>query len=98
MHDRRKETETMSTTGSNTPVLPRVDRRTVIGSVVKLAGAGAAAAMLPGAEAAQPPPRTASVPTAGSGPIVVATDKGPIVETTAGKVRGYTKNGIAIFR
>ena len=35
---------------------------------------------------------------ASSGPIIVAFDGNAVVETTAGKVRGFTKNGIHTFK
>ena len=33
-----------------------------------------------------------------SGPIIVASDRNAVVETTTGKVRGFTRNGIHIFK
>src|SRR5579885_1389668 len=58
---------------------------------VMLAGAGGALATAPAAEAA------VGAKSSG-GPLIVASDSKAIAETTAGKVRGYIRNGIFTFK
>jgi para-nitrobenzyl esterase len=53
--------------------------------------------LLPDASMAQPKPATAADETAARNVIIVASNKNAIVETTAGKVRGFTRNGIFTF-
>src|SRR5947209_16569637 len=36
--------------------------------------------------------------TGSSGPLLIASDRNAVVETTAGKVRGFTRNGIHTFK
>jgi para-nitrobenzyl esterase len=67
-------------------------RRTWIKSAATLAGGAAATNWLPvGAKAAAPAPVT-------SPGVVSASSSKTIVETTNGKVRGYTRNGICVFK
>jgi para-nitrobenzyl esterase len=58
---------------------------------VMLAGAGGALATAPAAEAA------VGAKSSG-GPLIVASDSKALAETTAGKVRGYIRNGIFTFK
>ena len=75
---------------------PRISRRGVICGAATLAGGVAASAVLalPRAGAAQ---KKSSTEASNKAPIV-ADDENAIVETTAGKVRGYTHNGICTFK
>jgi para-nitrobenzyl esterase len=85
-------------------VMKHIDRtaetRTVVGrrrwlkQAAALAGGTAAAAALPETElaAGQPSPKT---PAPG---VRVATADAGVVDTTAGKVRGFTRNGVYIYR
>jgi para-nitrobenzyl esterase len=78
-----------------TPQRP-ISRRSVICGAATLAGTVAASAVLPSplAGAAQKKSSTE----ASTKPAIVANDENAIVETTAGKVRGYTRNGIYTFK
>ena len=71
-----------------------VDRRTVLAGAAAMAGAVAGAALVSPAlaTAAQPNPAAAT-----PGTIVASASTG-VVETTAGKVRGYVSSGIVTFR
>jgi para-nitrobenzyl esterase len=75
---------------------PRLSRRSVICGAATLAGTVAAAAVLPSplAGAAQ---KKSSIEISAK-PAIVANDENAIVETTAGKVRGYARNGIYTFK
>jgi para-nitrobenzyl esterase len=64
-------------------------RRALLKGVATLGGS----ALLP--EAASGAPK-ANIP--GTAPIIVVTEGGDVVETSAGKVRGYTRNGIFTFK
>jgi para-nitrobenzyl esterase len=64
-------------------------RRALLKGVATLGGS----ALLP--EAASGAPK-ANIP--GTAPIIVVTEGGDVVETAAGKVRGYTRNGIFTFK
>lgn len=72
-------------------------RRTWIRDAATLISGATAAAMLPAVEteAATKEGGTAEVSGKAS---IVANDENAIVETTAGKVRGYTRNGIQTFK
>ena len=75
----------------------KLTRRTLIQSATLIAGT-AAANLLPDLAAnanAAPPPQT---PSSNAGPTIVASDETNIVETTAGKVRGYSRNGVHTFK
>ncbi|MEO8129343.1 MAG: carboxylesterase family protein, partial [Bryobacteraceae bacterium] len=63
-----------------------IDRRTVIGSVLAVGAASIAAAP------AATPPRSIS-----AGPVTASRANG-VVETDAGKVRGYVSRGVSVFR
>ena len=75
---------------------PHISRRNAIRGAATLAGGVAAVVVLPlpRASAAQ----EKSSPQASAKPAIVANDENGIVETTAGKVRGYTRNGIFTFK
>jgi para-nitrobenzyl esterase len=67
------------------PVKNGVTRRTLLQTAAVVSGAAALAEV----------PATAA-PTTGS--LLILTDPGDVVETTAGRVRGYTENGIFTFK
>ncbi len=71
-----------------------LDRRTLLtGAASALVAAAAAVAHAAPAEAAQAP-----APATASGPLVVVTDRGPVVETTGGRVRGARMRDIHTFK
>jgi para-nitrobenzyl esterase len=75
-----------------------VGRREWMKGAATLAGSAAAASLTPsiaGAEAqsAEPARRLSATK-----PSILASDRNAVVETTAGKVRGYTRNGIQTFK
>jgi len=73
-----------------------IRRRSLIKGAAALAGAAAASALQPVASAAHPSRATA--PVAGvCNTLILASNENAIVETTAGKVRGFTRNGIDTF-
>lgn len=81
----------------------RLARRTWMKGAATLAGTAAAGALLPAARAAE----TKSGKTAtkagksaakAAADIIVASDAKSVVDTTAGKVRGFTRNGIYTFK
>lgn len=84
----------------------QLDRRAWLRGLGTLVTGAAATAVLPGmadATAQAPPATTLKTPVpAGLRPVgpnrILASDKKAIVETTAGKVRGYTRNGTFIFK
>jgi para-nitrobenzyl esterase len=78
-----------------TPQRP-ISRRSVICGAATVAGAVAASAVLPAPLAGAPQKKSA--PEAPVKTSLVANDENAIVETTAGKVRGYTRNGIYTFK
>jgi para-nitrobenzyl esterase len=73
-----------------------ISRRALIRGGAVLAGGTAAVALLP-PFSARGLPGAAAVPAMNGDPIV-ASDKKAIVEISAGKVRGYTRNGIYTFK
>src|ERR1700733_13653236 len=75
----------------------KLTRRTLIQSATLIAGT-AAANLLPDLAAnanAAPPPQT---PSSNAAPTIVASDETNIVETSAGKIRGYSRNGVHTFK
>src|SRR5690242_2448646 len=64
-------------------------RRALLQSAATVAGS----ALLPEISAAAPKSGVS-----GTAPIIVVSETGAVVETTAGKVRGYTRNGIHTFK
>ena len=72
-------------------------RREWMKSAATIAGAAAAASLTPEVAAAGEAPGAGRTPLSATKPLIVASDKNAVVETTAGKVRGYTRNGIHTF-
>ena len=71
-----------------------IDRRSLLtGAASVLAAAAVGVAHATPAQAAQSPSARAA-----SGPLVIVTDRGPIVETTAGRVRGARMRDIHVFK
>jgi para-nitrobenzyl esterase len=80
-------------------VATAVDRRRWLQQAATLAGGSAAAAALASAGCAGQPPvptetKTGTAATAGA----IETPDGAIVETHAGKIRGFTRNGVYVFK
>ena len=77
----------------------KLTRRTLLQSATILAGT-AAANLLPdlNANAAAPSPSAPDPGCKSSGPTIVASDETNIVETSAGKIRGYSHVGIHTFK
>jgi para-nitrobenzyl esterase len=74
------------------------ERRALLGGMA-LAGAGLAASALTPANAAAEPAATKTAAATGCGPSkVLASDKATVAETASGKIRGYKRNGVYIFK
>jgi para-nitrobenzyl esterase len=79
---------------SSHPLGRAVGRRSLLQGAVALAGSS----MLPAlSSAADVKPAVAPLPPGTANTIILASDSNAIVETTAGKVRGFTRNGINTF-
>ncbi|HTG26813.1 MAG TPA: carboxylesterase family protein [Methylomirabilota bacterium] len=76
-------------------------RRSFIGGMATL-GAGLASSVLPTAAIAQPPreihTKTKSTASGCGSSTVVASDAATVAETNAGKIRGFKRNGVYIFK
>jgi len=75
------------------PNARRFDRRSLFKGAATLAGGTAAYALLETGCSSENNSALAS-----TGPMIVALDGNAVVETTAGRVRGFTKNGIHTFK
>src|SRR5208337_637545 len=75
----------------------QVTRRTIIKGATVLTGGLAVSAAI-GTSNGAAARRDSSAPVSSDKPTTVVSDKGAIVETTAGKVRGYTHKGIYTFK
>jgi para-nitrobenzyl esterase len=103
LDDQRDDADDAQETSRNEPLL--IDRRGWIKAAASLAGGSAvgAVALTQSEEAlasvASPPPpsQTAAAKSAASR-IIIASDSNAIAETMAGKVRGFTRNGIHTFK
>jgi para-nitrobenzyl esterase len=73
-----------------------MDRRHWLKNAATLAGASAAGVSLAGAGCASEAPLPAKSAAAAAG--AVATPDNAVVATTAGKIRGFTRNGVFIFK
>src|SRR5215472_11537607 len=71
-----------------------IPRRALLGRAAAVVGSTAAGALLESGCSSESSPSAF----ASSGPMIVALDTNAVVETTAGKVRGFTKNGIHTFK
>jgi para-nitrobenzyl esterase len=77
-------------------------RRSFVGGMATLGAGLASSVVLPRIAMAQPtpavPPNTESAASGCGRDIVIASDTATIAETTAGKIRGFRRNGIYIFK
>lgn len=92
MSDERKHTDSQGK-------LSLIDRRTFVGGIAGLGAGIAGAALLP-KSAEAPSAASEKHPVAGSvcRSEVVASDAATVAETTAGKIRGFRRNGIYTFK
>src|SRR5882762_3541276 len=77
-------------------------RRSFIGDMATLGAGLASSVILPTTAIAQPtpedPPRTKSTASGCGSSTVIASDAATVAETTAGKIRGFKRNGVYIFK
>src|SRR5467141_2971206 len=77
-------------------------RRSFIGSMATLGAGLAGSVILPATAIAQPtpedPPRTRSTASGCGSSTIIASDAATVAETTAGKIRGFKRNGVYIFK
>ena len=76
----------------------QVERRALLKGAASLAGGAAGLALLPDLAGEASKLNAAKTSTAGAPPVILASDSNATTETTAGKVRGYTRNGIYTFK
>src|SRR5580692_7322731 len=99
LYMRKKRTDSMTLQDHSKPA---IDRRTLLGSMATL-GAGIAGSMIAPqklhavSETASHTTQENSAAPCGKSK-VVASDAATVVETSAGKIRGYKRNGIYIFK
>jgi para-nitrobenzyl esterase len=75
-----------------------VGRREWMKGAATLAGSAAAASLTPSIAEAEQQPAQPARRLSSTKPLIVASDKNAVVETTAGKVRGYARNGTQTFK
>ena len=77
-------------------------RRSFIGAMATLGAGLAGSAILPATGLGQPTPearkKTKSAASVGGRSTVIASDSATVAETTAGKIRGFRRNGVYIFK
>src|SRR5712664_3654076 len=77
-------------------------RRSFIGGMASLGAGLAGSVILPTAAIAQPtpeaPPKTKSTTSGCGRSTVIASDAATVAETTAGKIRGFKRNGVYVFK
>ena len=77
-------------------------RRSFISGMATLGAGLACSAILPASAVSQPmtdaPSKTKSVTGECGGGLVIASDTATVAETTAGKIRGFRRNGVYIFK
>jgi para-nitrobenzyl esterase len=77
-------------------------RRSFIGGMATLGAGLASSVILPTTAIAQPtpeaPPKTKSTTSGCGSSTVIASDAATVAETIAGKIRGYKRNGVYIFK
>src|ERR1700680_1786260 len=78
------------------------ERRSFIGAIATLGAGLAGSAIIPATALAQPtpeaPPKTKSAASGCGRSTVIASDAATVAETTAGKIRGFRRNGVYIFK
>jgi len=75
-----------------------ISRRGLLQSASALLGTTAASGLVTAYAQVAPAKKDAVRPTPAGKPTIVASDKNAIAETTTGKVRGYTRNGIYTYK
>jgi hypothetical protein len=77
-------------------------RRFFIGGMATLGAGLASSVILPATATAHPqrevPPKTKSTASGCGGSTVIASDAATVAETNAGKIRGFKRNGVYIFK
>ena len=78
------------------------ERRSFIGAMATLGAGLAGSAIIPATALAHPtpeaPPKTKSAATGCGRSTVIASDAATVAETTAGKIRGFKRNGVYVFK
>src|ERR1700680_622846 len=78
------------------------ERRSFIGAMATLGAGLAGSVILPATALAQPTPgahkKTKSAASLCGHSTVIASDAATVAETTAGKIRGFRRNGVYIFK
>jgi para-nitrobenzyl esterase len=78
------------------------ERRSFISGMATLAAGLAGSAILPASAASQPPPEalpeTKSTTSSCGHSTVIASDSATVAETTSGKIRGFKRNGVYVFK
>jgi len=85
----------MSSKHVPTPIIAGLNRRNWMKQAATMAGASAA---LAAAGCAPSEPTPSQTPSAGAGAGSVATPDEAVVETAAGRIRGFTRNGVFVFK
>jgi para-nitrobenzyl esterase len=73
-------------------------RRSFIGGMATLGAGLAGSVILPATAIAQPPLKTKSTASDCGSSTVIASDAATVAETNAGKIRGFKRNGVYIFK
>src|SRR5258707_14049581 len=77
-------------------------RRSFIGGMATMGAGLAGSVILPATAIAQPtpeaPPKTKSATSSCGRSTIIASDAATVAETTAGKIRGFMRNGVYIFK
>ena len=82
----------------NEAVQNKFSRRALLRGAATVAGGAATDLVLPAISKGSEASATETAPVGNCRTLVAASDSKAVVETTAGKVRGYIQNGIHIFK